>query len=100
MSAQQRFEASRELIDEEMIAALLENLPALLTESEQAQLRECARLAVEQQCRVAEIGVDAARRHSTTDIEECNRREAVGRYFTMMLIHYAETAASENMTEN
>jgi len=89
----------RSLVREEIVAALLEDLPALLTEGEQAQLRECARLIVEQQTRAAEIGVEAARRVATTDEEEANRREAIGRCLIVFLVQYAQAAASENLIE-
>jgi hypothetical protein len=95
-----QIEANRARIDEERVAALLEDLPALLTESERAKLRECAETAAAQNCRMAEIGLEAARRHSDTDVEEINRREAIGRYYTTLLFQCMERMASENLIEN
>ncbi len=93
-------EANRARIDEERVAALLEDLPALLTEGEQAKLRECARLAVEQYLKMSEIGLEAARRHSDSESEEMSRREAIARFYVMLTVQFMETAANENLTEN
>jgi hypothetical protein len=97
---QRSYEESRAFIDEELIAALFENLPGLLTDDEQEKLRECARLAMEQQSAAAQIGVEAARRHATTETEDRSRREAVGRYYMALLFQRAEAAAVEDMIEH
>lgn len=83
------------MLDEERIAAYLANLPALLTEDERAKLSKCARLIVRHQSRVAEVGIEAARRCSTTDAEEVCAREAVGRFFMVLLFRETEAAAVE-----
>jgi hypothetical protein len=89
----------RALVDEERVAALLENLPELLTSDEQERLRRCARVVVKLQTRAAEIGLEAARRHSTTDVEEFTAREAIGRYFMVLVWQGLDTAANENLIE-
>jgi hypothetical protein len=88
------------VIDEEVIAALLADLPTLLTEDEQTQLRECADLAAKQNLKMAEIGLVAARRHATTVADEVNRREAIGRFYLMLTFQQMQKEASENLIEN
>jgi len=89
-------EANRALVDEERVAALLADVSQLLTEGEQAQLRECARVAVEQQSTVSEIGLEAASRASTSEVDEFSRREAIARYYFFLILQQTEAAATEN----
>jgi hypothetical protein len=88
------------LIDEEKVAAHLENLAALMSAEELATLQSYARQIAELNCKMAALGFEVGRRNSEDDAGEANVREAVGRYHVLLVFNFMREIAPQELTVN
>lgn len=87
-------------VDEEAVAALLADMPALLTESEAAQLRADAAEHAARTANSLEIAVAAAGRKFATPQEVMNAREAIMRHAARLTMELTIEAMNTSITVN
>lgn len=93
--------AHQSLIDEQKVAAHLENLAALVSAEELAALQSCARRTAELQLQVFTLGLEIAARHrSDDDADEANVREAIGRYVVLQTFNCLQELGPQELTVN
>jgi hypothetical protein len=95
MTEAEKFQATLAMVDEATVARLLDDIRALLSPAEIAQVQSYAKGAAGFNLLMAEVGLAAARRISNTDAEELSARMAVARFYQGLIFQEEQRRASE-----